>query len=67
MAAWGMVAVLLAFQAVLTRGGKLQLMIAIGVLGTAIWVVLIKRRMADERNPRAFVSVHIAELDLGFD
>jgi hypothetical protein len=35
--------------------------IAIGVLGTVIWVVLIKRRMAGERDPRAFVTVRIAE------
>ena len=131
MAAWGMIAVPLDFQAVLARGGKPLLMIAIGLagamlalgdmrrfrrlpadphhwlvthgarmlagvtaaatgvsvgnltmlpeaarwlgpisiglLGTAIWVVLIKRRMAGEGDPRAFVTVRIAEPEPDFD
>jgi hypothetical protein len=41
--------------------------IAIDVLGTAIWVVLIKRRMAGDRDPRAFVTVRIAEPEPGPD
>ena len=39
--------------------------IAIGVLGTAIWVVLIKQRMAGERDSCAFVTVRIAEPEAG--
>jgi len=41
--------------------------IAIGVFGTAIWVVLNKWRMVSERDSSAFVTVRAPEPEPNFD
>ena len=43
MAAWGMIAMPLDFQAVLTRGGKPLLMIAIGLAGAMLALADMRR------------------------